>query len=224
MKSYLSYISAGGKVFYDKAYDYVTYYCGYTRDDLDTSDDLLKDYTDVLEVELYQKEGTSKRIYPANSYYMEYSAFVDNPTHVIDNIYLGSAYNAASYKILKELDIEVIINATTEISNYFPNDFIYSRYKLYDNNKNSIKKYLKKSFNNIIEYQKKVRGNILVHCFMGSSRSASIVIYYLMRTQKNNKNQLLNFDEAVSFLKQKRIIINPTFRLTKDLASSVWKK
>jgi protein-tyrosine phosphatase len=56
---------------------------------------------------------------------------------------------------------------------------------------------------------------------MGASRSASIVIYYLMKEMKNANGDDYTFDEAIKFLKEKRFTVNPTFRLTKDLTSSI---
>ena len=52
--------------------------------------------------------------------------------------------------MLKDKNIKVIINVTTEISEYYPDEFIYLRYKLYDNNKHSIKHYLEQSYEDII--------------------------------------------------------------------------
>lgn len=45
--------------------------------------------------------------------------------------------------------------------------------------------------------------NVLIHCMMGVSRSASLVIWYLM-TRGN-----LTLTEAYNLVKQKRPIINP---------------
>ncbi len=56
---------------------------------------------------------------------------------------------------------------------------------------------------------------------MGRSRSASVVLYYLMRTQKNDDGTPFSFDDALKFLQDKRPIVNPTFRFTKDLAKSM---
>ena len=229
MWGYVNSVTASAKVLYDKTTDYVTYYAGYSttspttsddQSDNNSDDDTLQDYDGIIKIELYEKEDNSKRIYPESGYYNEYSVFWGEPTHIVDNIYLGSAYNAASYDKLKELDIKVIMNATVEISDYYPDEFTYLRYKLYDNNKHSIKKYLEKSFSDILQHQKESKGNILIHCFMGASRSASIVIHYLMRTKKHDDGSSYTFDEAVQFLRSKRITVNPTFRLTKDLAAS----
>jgi protein tyrosine/serine phosphatase len=219
MSKYINYLTSGSKVLSDKITDYISYYFANEESihsDEDKGDDIiLSDYNELITVELYQDESSNSRLYPPSSYIDEYSTFFGDPTFIVDNIYLGSAFNASSYDLLKGLNITTIINATAEISNYYPDNFNYLRFKLYDNNKNSIKKYLDNAYKNIKRFQEHVEGNILIHCFMGASRSASIVIYYLMK-EKN-----MTFDMAVDYLRQKRIIVNPTFRLTKDLTSSI---
>lgn len=220
------YVSASGRVLSDKTWDYITYYAGYSNtnemEHQNEIDDTIQDYNGILRIELYENENNSLRIYPESTYYNEYSTFYSNPTYIIDNIYLGSAFNAASSEILNELNIKLIINATVEISNYYPEEYQYIRYKLYDNNKQSIKKYLEQAFKDIKDYQNNNNnGNILIHCFMGASRSASIVIYYIMKTLKHEDGKSYSFDDAVKYIREKRIIVNPTFRLTKDLASSI---
>lgn len=54
-----------------------------------------------------------------------------------------------------------------------------------------------------IEESLKKNENILVHCAAGVSRSASIVIAYIMKTKK------LKFEEAFNLVKSKRSIICP---------------
>jgi len=211
------YTNASLKVLYDKSYDYLLNMNQNETEEGNDSENL-ENYDSIIKIDNYENENETNRICPQSSYYDSYTAFFSSPTHIVDNIYLGSAFNAACYDILIELNINVVINATYEISEYFPNRFIYLRYKLYDNNKHSIKKYLEQAYNDIIYHQANTSGNILIHCFMGASRSASIVLYYLMKTRS------LTFDGALSYLKTKRGIVNPTFRLTKDLASSISQK
>ena len=226
MKKYINYFTAGSKVIYDKTTDYLSYYSWYKNsvpnDKSLNNNDVLEDYNHLLSIELYQKENITNRIYPHSSYYDVYTVFFSQPTKIIDGLYLGSAFNAASHETLKRLNIKVIINATSEISEYFPNDFIYVRYSLYDNNKHTIKQYLDEAYNVIKSHYDtlKENENILIHCFIGASRSASIVIYYLMKTMKHADGAPFNFDDALAYVRAKRPIVNPTFRLTKDLASS----
>ena len=49
--------------------------------------------------------------------------------HIIDNIYIGNACNAADYYTMKNLNITHIVNVSQEISNYFPEDFNYFKIK-----------------------------------------------------------------------------------------------
>ena len=131
-----------------------------------------------------------------------------NMTPIKDNIYLGNACDASYYYRLKNQNIKYIINVTKEIPNYFKNDFDYFNIDINDLNQESFDF---NSFENVLNYiydiQKKnekfkKKDCILIHCYMGSSRSATIVLLYLM--DKYN----FSFEKALYLLKQKRDIIN----------------
>jgi len=225
-----NYLTASAKVIYDKTTDNLNYLLNMNQiendeDNFEKLEELVKDklidYNNYIDVDKYNKEEDNHRIFPPVGLYEAYYIFFSEPTHIIDNIYLGSAFNAADYETLKQLNIKTVFNITKEITNYYPNDFIYIKFDIYDNNKHSIKEYLDKAFESIIHHQTRTEGNILIHCYMGASRSASVVIYYLMKTKKNNNGEYMNFDEALEYLKSKRSIINPTFRFTKDLAKTM---
>ena len=49
----------------------------------------------------------------------------------------------------------------------------------------------------------KLNKNILVHCMAGISRSVSLVTYYLM------KKYFADYDKAITYVKNKRVIANP---------------
>lgn len=203
------------KVCRDKIYEYLSYYIWGSKDAINNCGDMLKDYSSVVDIEKYEDEGHGgKRIFEKVGFFAKYNIFFSEPTHIIDNIFLGSAFNAASYKTLKKLDIKIIFNITHEISPYYQNDkeFIYHQYGIYDNNQTSIEKKLDDIYNNIIKYDKK--SNIFIHCYMGASRSVSVVIYYLM------KKHYMSFDDAIKYIKDKRPIANISYRFAKDLAKS----
>ena len=209
MWGYVEHVTTSSRILYDKTTDMISYYASSKIEEKEeiilTNNDESKD------------KNNNTRIYPLASYCESYKSFSGDPTLIVDNIYLGSAYNAASYSTLKKFDIKVIINATTEISNYYPDDFTYYRYSLYDNNKHSINQYLDESFNVIKHHQDNTPGNILIHCFMGASRSVSIVIHYLMKTMVNKDGSNYTFEEALQYIKNKRPIINPTNKLSDDV-------
>ena len=158
-----------------------------------------------------------ERIYEEESLYNKINYWFSEPTKIIDNLYLGSAYNAASFYKLKNNNIKLIINVTNSISKYYPDDFQYLKYELEDNNNDSISEFLIDSYINIKRFQKNnPESNILVHCFAGASRSASIILYYLViENRKNNINYSL--EDALDYLKEKRIIINPTQKFINEL-------
>ncbi|MEQ2197484.1 hypothetical protein XENOCAPTIV_030129, partial [Xenoophorus captivus] len=56
-----------------------------------------------------------------------------------------------------------------------------------------------------IDQVKQSGGNVLVHCEAGISRSPTICMAYIMRTQK------LRLDEAFEIIKQRRAVISPNF-------------
>ena len=164
------------------------------------------------------------RFYSRISTYEQLVSFFEPPTHIIDNIYLGNAYNAAYYYGLKKNNIKMIINVTKEISKYYPEYFTYYQYELYDNNHDNIKDFLDDSYKNIKDFQENKKGNILIHCFMGASRSASVVLYYLTKNKINkDTNKLYTLNEALFFIKNKRPIVNPTNKLLEDLNSTINK-
>lgn len=153
----------------------------------------VNDYSDFFkQVERqYPPIATNKMLY----------SYIDKPSHIIDNIYLGNAYTAANYNLLKELNINIIINITSNIPNYFEYDdhFTYINYNIKDINDSEIKEYLIKSYSVLSTTTDK---NILIHCYAGSSRSASIILYYLI------KKYNYSFKDANNMLKSKRDIVN----------------
>ena len=119
-------------------------------------------------------------LYPS-SYSDSFNSFFSECTHIIDNIYLGSSYNASNYDLLKEKNIRKIVNVSDNVPNFYNNDIEYYYYEIKDN---GIEIFDKKDLDNIIKFIKCDK-NILVHCVVGRSRSATIVIYYLMK-EKNS--------------------------------------
>lgn len=155
---------------------------------------------------------TDKRVSPSDSTYNKLLYFLSDPNFIIDNIYLGSAYNAANYYTLKNINIDIIINVTNEITNYFPNYFEYKRYPVYDNNEDDITPYLEDFYQTVVSNKNK---NIFLHCLMGASRSASFIIYYMMR------HYGMNYNQALSIIKSKRQIVNPSMKLRDVVVSKI---
>jgi protein-tyrosine phosphatase len=141
-----------------------------------------------------ERESEESNLLSKINYFM-----FSEPTLIIDKIYLGNGNNAANLNTLEKHNINVIINVTSELDNYFENDFTYYKFELLDEKENDMKQYFSK-FLEIIKNHKE--DNILIHCFMGSSRSAIIVLLYLIKIKN------MNFEDSLILLKQKRDIVN----------------
>jgi protein-tyrosine phosphatase len=130
------------------------------------------------------------------------------PTYIIDNIYLGNALNASSIETLHKFSIQGIINITHDIPSYYPDDITYLNISVRDTRDSFLESHLETAYRFIQQNSDK---NILVHCYMGSSRSASLVIYYLMRQHG------MPYQEAQEFVKNKRPVVNLNTNFAREL-------
>ena len=192
----MNYLTAGIRELYDRTSDYLNYYMS-----ADVSNNTQQLY----------RHNERHRIFDTIPMMTQFKTFMYNPTYIMDNIYLGSAYNASNKELLQSYNIRYIINITNEISNHFPDDFVYFNFKIQDNNKDRLYDFLEESYQKIKEFQKNNDGAILVHCFMGASRSATVVAHYIIKEHDYTP------DLAIVFIKEKRIIVNLTNRLYNDL-------
>ena len=140
------------------------------------------------------------------------TGIISDMTYIKNNFYLGNAYNSRDYIKLKENNIGLIVNCTKDVPNFFPNEFNYINVCVEDTNTNSIIDLLDKILIDINNYiTNNNNKNVLIHCFMGSSRSASILIGYMIKYMGLNRRDSLNF------LKEKRPIVNLNNNFFKEL-------
>ena len=128
--------------------------------------------------------------------------------HIIDNIYLGDFRTADNIDILKEHNITHIINCAFNLPNKYPEQITYKRLELRDETDQPIIEKLEEAYQFIKENKDK---NIFVHCVFGKSRSASVVIFYIMKEKK------LNFNEAKNYVKNIRKIVEPNSGFENEL-------
>jgi len=91
---------------------YIKYYCALEFLDANNNniDDNIKDYDNIINISEINEEGKKKRILKNAGIIKEYTNFFTEPSYIIDNIYLGSAFNAASYETLIKYNIKIIIS------------------------------------------------------------------------------------------------------------------
>ena len=130
---------------------------------------------------------------------------------ITDGLYLSNICIAYSLKDLKQYKVTHIINTVYGLDPAFPNDFKYLNLGLRDIPKENIQKVLDEC-NEFIDDAIQNGGRVLVHCVFGVSRSASIVINYLMHSQN------MSYTEAYDYVKDKRPIINPNSGFVNQLS------
>lgn len=137
-----------------------------------------------------------------------------------DNIFIGNSKSAQNKEWLTSKGIKYIVNTAKEIPNYFqdPRSDYRPRYLntfLEDSpiaGGEDLLQILEPSFryiSNILKFDPQAK--ILIHCHMGKSRSASVLIYYLMRAKG------LSFEDALAYVRSKRPIVAPNAWYTRQL-------
>jgi hypothetical protein len=133
----------------------------------------------------------------------------ESPNYIIDNIYLGSQKSGVDRKKLFELNVKYVLIVGKGMNANF-DEVIYKIIEIDDSLEQNLSDYIKEALEFISESQK-TNSNILIHCVSGISRSASIVIAYIMDKEK------INYDQAFSYVKTKRAAIRPNTNFVDQL-------
>ena len=144
-------------------------------------------------------------------------AFFREPDHIIDNLYLGSSYHASQWEWLETNKITHIVNVALEVPDFFSEDLIYIPCQsIKDNGVDTFQSELDTIIDTLYKNKNNKNESVLVHCLVGRSRSATIILAYLIKYHQMSPL------EALEFVKQKRNVINPSKKLMDYLTS--WSK
>lgn len=124
-------------------------------------------------------------------------------TLILPRVYLGSRLAALDEKWLKEHNITHILTIAIGMKPAFPKSFTYKVIKIKDHQNQNLLEHFDSTYNYIEKALASGTGNVLVHCQAGISRSASVMIAYLMKSRD------LEYNEALSFITSKRSIVCP---------------
>ena len=132
----------------------------------------------------------------------------DSMHYILDNIYLGDVLAAENETYLKSFNISVVINCAYEhISDY--EDLKAYELNLTDHFPQQLFPTFEFAYN-IIKYYNK-NNKIYVHCMSGMSRSASLVIFYIMKEKK------WDYDRSFEYVQKIRSCINPNSYFVEQL-------
>ncbi|KAL7105150.1 hypothetical protein ACP275_07G026700 [Erythranthe tilingii] len=123
-------------------------------------------------------------------------------SQIEEGLYLGSLGAAYNRSGLKGLNITHVLTVAHSLGAAHPDDFIYKTIEVRDKEDENISQYFEECFQFIYE-AKAAGGGVLVHCFAGRSRSATVVVAYLM--YKNG----MSFSEALEYVKIQRAVASP---------------
>ncbi|RWS09276.1 protein phosphatase Slingshot 2-like protein, partial [Dinothrombium tinctorium] len=127
---------------------------------------------------------------------------MDSPSEICEYLYLGTEWNASNLEELKHNGITRILNVSREIDNFYPGIFDYYNVRVYDDETAELLRHWEETYR-YIQDARKEGGKVLVHCKMGISRSASVVIAYLMKFKN------WNLSKSLEYVKKKRNCIQP---------------
>lgn len=126
------------------------------------------------------------------------------PVEILPFLYLGSAYQASRQDYLSGLRITALLNLSRRELQPAGDHYDYKWIPVEDNNMADISSHFQEAID-FIDHVKQSGGKVLVHCEAGISRSPTICMAYIMRTQR------LQLEEAFDLIKQRRALVSPNF-------------
>jgi len=132
-------------------------------------------------------------------------------SQVTEHLYIGNFYAAGNEGLLRSCGITHIVVAAAGLPARFPGQFVYLKQEIYDLVEYNIMQHFAET-NEFIS-RAEGQGNVFVHCAMGISRSATIVLAYLMQRHR------WKAAKALRYLKSKHPDAQPNIGFLQQLKS-----
>eukprot|EP00759_Apiculatamorpha_spiralis_P016289 PhF_6_TR2255/c0_g1_i1/m.3863 len=133
------------------------------------------------------------------------------PDHICGRLFLGSLRSAQSLKVYKDLSIKHILTCGRGLSVLIGPGMEQLELQVDDTPDSDMSKFFDEA-HVFLEHATGTGEGVLVHCFAGLSRSATVLISYLMKTQHMRR------DEALAFIRRSRPAVQPNEGFMKQLA------
>ncbi|OMO85361.1 hypothetical protein COLO4_21655, partial [Corchorus olitorius] len=117
-------------------------------------------------------------------------------------LFLGSLGDASNKTALKNSNVTHILTVANLSVPSHPKDFVYKTIEVMDREDTNLMRYFDECFS-FIDEAKRQGGGVLVHCFMGISRSVTVVVAYLM------KKHGMSLSKALEHVKRRRPQASP---------------
>jgi protein-tyrosine phosphatase len=116
---------------------------------------------------------------------------------ILDGLWLGDQSAALDYEWLRHHHIEAIVNCTVNVPNIFDATLQYAKLHIWDSLAADILGHFE-STHEFIATALKEKRRVLVHCASGRSRSATIVLAYMMQSKG------LSLQQAITLVRERR--------------------
>ncbi|KAK1933702.1 Dual specificity protein phosphatase 1 [Phytophthora citrophthora] len=131
---------------------------------------------------------------------------------VVSGLFIGSYGAACNFQALKGAGITHILCVSPSLSLKFLEDFTYLQLQVADLSSVNISEYFDEALS-FIDSALSSGGKVLVHCFMGISRSSTIVLAYLIARQS------LTLPDALRELRRVRPQVKPNSGFYQELVA-----
>ncbi|KAK6487385.1 serine/threonine/tyrosine-interacting-like protein 1 [Huso huso] len=126
------------------------------------------------------------------------------PSEILEGaLYQGSARQASDYRIIKNLHITHVLNATAECPDAFPSTLRYLHLRLNDDTHQDVAESFPAATRFITQALRAEGGRVLVHCSLGRSRSSALTLAFLM------EHRHWTLRHAYQWLKERRACAAP---------------
>ncbi|KAI4378880.1 hypothetical protein MLD38_016302 [Melastoma candidum] len=119
------------------------------------------------------------------------------PSKIDDGLFLGSVGAANNKEVLKRLNVTHVLTVANSLKPPHPDDFTYKVIAVSDREDTNLRQYFDECFD-FIDEANQSGGGALVHCFVGRSRSVTIVVAYMM------KKHGMTYLQALEHVKSRR--------------------
>uniref|UniRef100_A0A1I7U951 Dual specificity protein phosphatase n=1 Tax=Caenorhabditis tropicalis TaxID=1561998 RepID=A0A1I7U951_9PELO len=129
-------------------------------------------------------------------------------SEILPMLFLSGRTVSQNSDLLKEKNIKTVINVSDrEIVNYKSKYPFVKNYRFYSMSDTANAKFdgIVEEAIRLIHETRKSGESVLIHCFLGVSRSATLVAFYLISSLG------MNWREAVDYIRMKRCSANPNF-------------
>ncbi|KAL2944794.1 Dual specificity protein phosphatase 1 [Bienertia sinuspersici] len=147
------------------------------------------------------------------AFYAARSVKDDNlPCQIEEGLFVGSFGAANNKAALKRLNITHILTVAGSMAPSYPYDFKYKIIEVADREETDLAQHFDECID-FIDGAKRSGGGVLVHCFVGRSRSVTIILAYLI------KKHGMTVSQALEYVRSKRPQASPNAGFIKQLQS-----